>query len=258
MIVFFVQNLIPTLAYVYELRINELFLMKNSKYTHSEKVHKITDSEAIVPELVKLLNPKSVVDVGCGTGNFLYCFKKEGVTDILGLDGPWVNKEMLFKHISPEEFLEADFEKEIRLEKKFDLVVSLEVAEHLSASAADGFVKNLVNAGKMIVFSAAIPFQGGQNHLNEQWLTYWEEKFLTHEYECHDVLRPIFWDNDNIPYYYKQNMVLFCPKGYKFDKPVVYNPLKNVVHKDLYTRRAKKIAPLVNLYSKIKQFFGQY
>jgi 2-polyprenyl-3-methyl-5-hydroxy-6-metoxy-1,4-benzoquinol methylase len=59
------------------------------------------------------------------------------------------------------------------LEKEFDLVVSLEVAEHLPASAADQFVNTLVKHGKKILFSAAIPGQGGQDHLNEQWPDYW-------------------------------------------------------------------------------------
>lgn len=161
--------------------------MKNSRYIHDEHVHNIDAPMEIVPELVSILNPKSVVDFGCGLGTFLYCFKKEGVKEVLGIDGPWVNKELLFKYLTPNEFKEYNLEEKIILGKKFDLVISLEVAEHLSENSADIFVSNLIDAGEMIVFSASIQYQEGQNHINEHWPDYWEQKFLNHGYEMHDI-----------------------------------------------------------------------
>ena len=118
-----------------------------------------------------------------------------GVNDVLGIDGSWVNKDLLHKYINPEEFLEHNLEKKIKLDKKYDLVLSLEDAEHLDKDSADVFVQNLVNSGNLILFSAAIPNQGGQNHINEQWLTYWEEKFAKYNYVIQDIIRPIFWNN---------------------------------------------------------------
>src|SRR5687768_14165313 len=155
--------------------------MKN-KYTHSEEVHNLSAPQEIVPQLVKLFNPKSVVDIGCGLGTFLHCFKLEGVKDVLGIDGPWVNKELLKKYLNENEFLERDLEKEILLEKKYDLVLSLEVAEHLAPESADIFIQSLISSGRIIIFSAAIPRQGGQNHVNEQWLPFWEDKFMRYGY----------------------------------------------------------------------------
>ncbi len=145
------------------------------RYKHEKKNHNLKNPRIIVPEIIKLLDPKSVVDIGCGLGTFLNVFKQFGVNDVLGIDGAWVNKDLLFEYINPEEFLEYNLEEEIRLDRKYDLVVSLEVAEHLKKDSADIFVQNLVNSGNLILFSAAIPNQGGQNHLNEQWLTYWEK-----------------------------------------------------------------------------------
>jgi 2-polyprenyl-3-methyl-5-hydroxy-6-metoxy-1,4-benzoquinol methylase len=119
-------------------------------------------------------------------------FKQSGVTEVLGVDGPWADKSLLFKNITESEFHECNLEKEVQLSKKYDLVVSLEVAEHVSNASAELFVKNLINAGSLILFSAAIPNQGGQNHINEQWLSYWEAIFEKQNYVLHDVMRPIF------------------------------------------------------------------
>jgi SAM-dependent methyltransferase len=210
------------------------------KYKHNEVVHNLSAPNIIVPEIIKLLNPNSVVDIGCGLGTFLSVFKQLGVNDVLGIDGPWVNKELLYNYIKPEEFLEKNLEKEIKLDKKYDLVVSLEVAEHISKDAADIFVQNLINSGTLILFSAAIPDQGGQNHINEQWQTYWEEKFAKYNYVVHDVIRPIFWDKNDVFWWYRQNMILVAPRD--FTLPVVKAvPMRNIVHYELYKAKIWEI-----------------
>lgn len=218
-----------------------------TKYTHTEDVHNVESPSIIVPELIKIVNPKSVVDIGCGLGTFLKVFKSHGVNEVLGVDGPWVNKELLYKNIAPNEFFESDLEKEIKLDKTYDLVISLEVAEHLSENTADEFVKSLVNAGKVILFSAAIPYQGGQNHINEQWLTYWEEKFLKHKYVVHDIIRPIFWNDPKVFWWYRQNMVLITANDVKLDYSVDANSMRNVVHYKLYESKAIELNKLETL-----------
>lgn len=215
-----------------------------SKYVHTTKVHNLTDPEIIVPEIVKLFNPKSVVDIGCGLGTFVSVFKANGVKEVLGVDGPWTNRELLYKNIKEEEFLEYDLEKEITLDKEYDMVISLEVAEHLSGTAAETFAKSLVNAGKLIIFSAAIPQQGGQNHINEQWITYWEEKFNKLGYVVQDVIRPIFWYNSDICWWYRQNMILVTPKDYQITFEAQEIPMRNIVHYQLFEDRSKELAEL--------------
>ena len=96
-----------------------------TKYKHEEHVHNLESPNQIVPEIIKLLAPKSVVDVGCGIGTFLNVFKKNHVQDVLGIDGSWVNRDLLHKHISEEEFKECNLEEPIQLEKKYDLALSL-------------------------------------------------------------------------------------------------------------------------------------
>ena len=207
------------------------------KYEHGEGFHNLDSPNEIVPYVIDLLKPKSVVDFGCGIGTFLAAFKNNGVDDILGLDGVWVDMQLLEKYIPRQHFQTWDLEKAIILNRKYDLVISLEVAEHLSEEAADTFVDSLSNAGDVILFSAAIPNQGGQNHINEQWLDYWEEKFALRGLTLYDTLRPIFWDNPKIFWWYKQNMVIFSRHSLAKDNP---SPYKNVVHPEFYDYHEKQ------------------
>jgi SAM-dependent methyltransferase len=217
-----------------------------SKYIHKEVVHNVNDPQKIVPAVIKILNPKSVVDIGCGLGTFLSVFKQQGVTDVLGIDGPWVDKNLLQKNIALNEFKEMDLEKEIVLEKKYDLVVSLEVAEHLAKEKAELFVKSLINSGNVILFSAALPNQRGQNHINEQWLSYWEAIFNKQGYVIHDVIRPIFWNDKELFWWYRQNMVLVTPKDYVFSQNLPECPMRDLVHPELFESRNKELEEITS------------
>ncbi len=214
---------------------NELNM--KAKYNHSVTLHNLKAPKEIVPLMMDIIQPKSVVDVGCGLGTFLRVFQEAGVQDIVGVDGPWCNKELLAQNISLDYFIETELEQPISLNRKFDLVVCLEVAEHLTPGRAKTFVQDLTSMGDVVLFSAAIYKQGGVNHFNEQWLGYWEELFKQQGFELHDVLRPYFWENKKVFSYYRQNMVLFTKAGYKLkeDARLKQNLLKNVVHPDLYT-----------------------
>jgi len=171
------------------------------------------DSAAqLVPILVDTIAPASVVDVGCGTGTWLAAFKRQGVEDIFGLDGEWVETEAL--EIPPTQFRAADLTKPFTCSRTFDLAVSLEVAEHLPEQSAEGFVHSLVNLAPVVVFSAAIPFQGGDAHLNEQWPDYWAKRFRAHGYVAIDYVRPRIWGNPAISWWYAQNTLVFCTEDY--------------------------------------------
>jgi 2-polyprenyl-3-methyl-5-hydroxy-6-metoxy-1,4-benzoquinol methylase len=217
------------------------------KYVHREEYHSVQAPKEIVPVIIKLFNPDNVVDVGCGLGEFLYYFKKHGVEDVLGIDGHWVDKRQIKRHLEPFEFQEHDLENKLELERYYDLVISLEVAEHLPPASANAFVQNLISAGKLIVFSAAIPTQGGQNHQNEQWLTYWVEKFSKYNYKLHDIIRPLIWDNEKIHWWYRQNIVLFAPENYRPPSNLLVNPIQNIVHYDLLLERSEYAEQLKNL-----------
>lgn len=225
------------------------------KYIHTDFLHNLRDPKHIVPEIIKIVNPKSVVDIGCGLGTFLYCFKENGISDVLGIDGPWTNKDMLSKYLTENEFVEKNLEEFFSLDKKYDLAISLEVAEHVSSESADIFVKNLIAAGKIILFSAAVPLQGGQNHINEQWLSYWEEKFSENGYTIHDVIRPLIWDNPEIFWWYRQNMVLVTPNDYVLDENLVKNPLRDIIHPKLFILKCNYLKIMENGELSPKTYF---
>lgn len=164
-------------------------------------------AEAIVPLVLELTQAQSVVDVGCGTGTWLSVFQQYGVKHILGIDGEYVNSDLL--EIPQEKFLPINLEQPFELDEKFDLVVSLEVAEHLPEEIAESFVNCLVQLGPVVLFSAAIPFQGGVNHVNEQWPDYWMNYFQEQGYVAIDCLRKEAWQNQKIEYWYAQNLLLF-------------------------------------------------
>lgn len=175
-------------------------------YIYEESVHNLSAPREVVPIVMNLLQPESVLDVGCGIGTWLKAFEENGVRDYIGVDGDHVSKSLL--RISEDKFKVHDLRRGWSLDRKFDLVLSLEVAEHLPADCSDQFIETLVDHGKTILFSAAIPGQGGQNHLNEQWPSYWQNKFERHGFYFHDVLRPLIWENQNVNWWYRQNIFL--------------------------------------------------
>ena len=181
--------------------------MNDIKYLHNEAVHNFKAPNEIVPFVINLLNPKSVVDIGCGIGTWLAIFKEHGVQKILGLDGSFVDKKLLKIHETS--FKEVDLEKSFELENKFDLAISLEVAEHISFENSDVFIKSICNLSDLVIFSAAIPNQGGQNHINEQPPMFWIQKFELKGYKAYDVIRPVFWNNVDVDWWYKQNIFIF-------------------------------------------------
>ncbi len=156
-------------------------LIPQSQYSESFFEGIRADSEAaarvIVPMLNQLLStpPRSVIDVGCGVGAFLAEFSRFGVSDFLGVDGSWVPVGSL--SISPDRFRALNLEQPLQIGRRFDLVICLEVAEHLEKISSDSIVKSLVNLAPVVLFSAAVPGQTGVNHLNCQWPDYWARKF---------------------------------------------------------------------------------
>jgi SAM-dependent methyltransferase len=164
-------------------------------------------AEILVPYVVDLVGPRSVVDVGCGHGVWLKVFAEHGVEDVLGVDGEYIDESKL--EISAERFMAADLAARLELRRRFDLAVSLEVGEHLPESAAATYVESLVALAPAVLFSAAIPGQGGIHHVNEQWPGYWADHFDRHRYRCIDCFRMRLWELDAMQPWYAQNALLF-------------------------------------------------
>lgn len=150
---------------------------------------------------------RTAVDVGCGVGTWLSVLQTMGAETVMGIDGPWVPRDKLV--IPESSFRVADLNADFASSEHFDLAISLEVAEHLRPESADRFVRNLVALSDVVFFSAALPFQGGNQHLNEQWPDYWMRRFATHGYVPLDLVRKRLWADERIPVWYRQNSLLY-------------------------------------------------
>jgi SAM-dependent methyltransferase len=195
-------------------------------------------AEVVVPLVNGLVRPGSVLDVGCGVGTWLAEWVSEGVTDVIGLDGGYVDRAAM--QIQPAKFRPADLRNPFSLGRRFGLVESLEVAEHLDETCADAFVRSLVSHSDTVLFSAAIPGQGGTHHVNEQWPSYWVTKFTRAGLRLFDVIRPAIWNDRRVDWWYRQNILLFS-KSPAFD---MYDTCIDIAHPEFWEARQKSY-PLV-------------
>jgi SAM-dependent methyltransferase len=189
--------------------------MRSEHYTRSfyERLRNgaTRSAEVIAPLVLQFVSVRSVVDVGCGDGSWLAIFRKLGVNDIQGIDGDYVDPDLL--QIPRDRFQSFDLTKPFSLGRTFDLAVSLEVGEHLPLETAIFFVESLTRLAPLVLFSAAIPFQGGDHHINEQWPDKWAELFKQHGYVPVDFIRKRVWEDESVEWWYAQNTLLFVRAG---------------------------------------------
>ncbi|MGI8622978.1 MAG: methyltransferase domain-containing protein [Solirubrobacteraceae bacterium] len=166
-----------------------------------------TSARAILPWMLELAAPGSVIDVGCGTGAWLSVCRELGVEDVRGYDGGWVPLDDLrFPH---ERFVCVDLAGPAAESARADLAICLEVAEHLPAEAADHLIARLAGHASCVLFSASVPGQRGDHHVNEQWPAYWAERFARHGLHACDIVRPRFWEDPQVAWWYAQNAILY-------------------------------------------------
>lgn len=208
----------------------------DQEFYKKNKVGSLNSAKIIVPIILKNMKIKSVVDIGCGTGTWLSEFIKHDVNNVLGIDGNWVDEKMLL--IPKDKFHSKDLNQKFNLERKYDLAISLEVAEHIKKENSDIFIDNLCKLSDVILFSAAIPNQFGEGHINCNWQEYWIEKFEKRGYKTIDIIRNKVWNNEKVEYWYKQNTFLFA-KNYEFKEELYEKSIpNNIVHPILLDKRS--------------------
>lgn len=175
----------------------------------------------ILEYLMTMTDAKSFIDVGCGQGEWLAILESEYSPErLVGIDGEWIDQNNLaFKRGLYIESDLAAIETYNNLDSKtignFDLAISLEVGEHLPESTAKTYVAFLTSLAPAVLFSAAVPLQGGMNHINEQWPEYWRSLFADNGYMCLDVIRPFIWTDEEILPHYRQNIFLYYSADYR-------------------------------------------
>jgi SAM-dependent methyltransferase len=187
-------------------------------------------ARAIVPLLLEQVAARSAVDLGCGTGAWLQILAEHGADDVVGVDGPYIDRSQL--RIPAERFVAADLASPPPLGRTFDLALSLEAAHYAPAEAAEAIVGWLAAHAPVVFFSAAVPHQPGGPGLNRQWPAYWSGLFEARGFRCHDTLRPRLWERPGADWWYAQNGLLFAREDASVAGPPTARPLA-LVHPEL-------------------------
>ena len=179
----------------------------NAEFYADMEISSVTSAKEIIPLLINRYQPISVVDIGCGTGAFAQEFIQNGVEDVVGYEGDWMRETETL--LQKDKYIYVDFTNEISATRIYDLCLCLEVAEHLDYSSARTLVSTLTSFSQRVVFSAAIPCQGGNHHVNEQWPEFWAELFAEKGFILEWDPRLSIWNNSKIASCYRQNLLVF-------------------------------------------------
>ncbi len=202
----------------------------NRDWYESHKDATGRSAAVIAAYVASIVSPSSIVDLGCGTGPWLAAF---GVSDCLGCDGPWVDLRQL--QIPTECFRVHDLSQPFRLDREFDLALSIEVGEHLPESSSATLVDSLTALAPVVLFSAAVPGQTGAGHVNEQWPDYWMNLFADRNYAACDVIRLRFWNHPDVRYFHAQNIILYVRRDRLHDLAIDETPVPRLIHPRLYS-----------------------
>lgn len=213
----------------------------NDQFFAAQREASRQSASVIVPLLLEAVRPASVCDVGCGIGTWLAEFYERGVTDVIGVDGAYVKGTML--EIPADRFEVRDLNQPLRLRRRFELVTCLEVAEHLKPERSESLVADLAALAPVVCFGAAVPWQGGTEHINERWQDAWAEMFARRGYWAVDLIRPVVWDRLDVEPWYSQNTLVYASRDVALRTeglPSYKIPLR-VVHPRLYHRRMSRV-----------------
>jgi len=196
------------------------------------------------------LRVDSLLDFGCGTGSWLRAAASLGLADLVGLDAVELSADLL---VCDKSFIKlVDLDSIIDFGRRFDVVLSLEVAEHLPQESAHNLIRTITSHADLCLFSVAIPFQNGQYHINCQWPSYWQAIFNKHGFMCSDDIRPIMWDMDVDPWY-KQNIF----RAHRSSCAGTEGRILSLVHRDMLNHISlARNSPMKRLFDKARSFLG--
>lgn len=194
-----------------------------------EMIHEgaLISARIIAPLVHDIFGPKSVIDIGCGTSAWLTAFREiDEDVQVFGVDGEY--NQFASERLGGE-YEAFDLSQPFYPLFKYDLAITLEVAEHLDEQYADTFVQSITRCSDNILWSAAVPGQRGVHHVNEQFPSYWIPKFEALGYKCNGEFRKHFWYDERIENWYRQNILLFS-KHFDWDTPV-----EDLIHYNNYS-----------------------
>jgi cyclopropane fatty-acyl-phospholipid synthase-like methyltransferase len=222
--------------------------MYNDEFYESQYQRSELSALSIITIINRHFELNSVIDVGCGRGSWLNAaYKVLGEEiELTGIDGIYNSEHFKNKNIK---YIPSNLEEKIyptEDNEKYDICFCLEVAEHLTANRAPSFIEELTDLSDIILFSAAIPNQGGTNHINENFQSYWADIFSTLDYYPFDIVRHEVWNNDEVDFWYRQNIIIYIKKNSYYynlySSKILTENFKNLnlVHPDCYINAVSK------------------
>lgn len=171
---------------------------------------KVNARKVLQPVFGILGVPNSFLDIGGGAGSWCAAAKNLGVQRVRLVDACPPNQ--VIPELSQEEQVQANLEEGIPNQGQFDLVICIEVIEHLTDHAASRLIKQMTSFSNFILFSAAIPGQGGIGHISERLHEYWHNKFSQFKFDKYDVIRPMLISRSDISSIHRQNLFIYAKK----------------------------------------------
>lgn len=209
----------------------------------------VRSSADAVLSIINVLD-KTIVDFGCGRGDWLTVARALGAKEVLGLDSYAINE-----HPLDIPSLYTDITQPVQLDKRYDVAICLEVAEHIAETYADTLIDSLVHAAPVILFSAAVKGQGGIHHVNEQPPAYWYQKFIQHGYQCYDF-RHLLWNNTAIEPWYRMGCLVYIHQDHPAELLKQFRtdaaPL-HLIHPDIFEAYAPLGKDIILHWDKTKE-----
>jgi SAM-dependent methyltransferase len=212
-------------------------LMQEEVFEYPDQYYNSQSAEQVLPVILALYNPDSMLDIGCGNGTWLLAASKLGIQDLFGVDaqesdaGNWP--------LSKDQFSIKDLTQPFSLGRKFDMAICLEVAEHLPPTAASTLIDSLVKHSDLIVFSAAIPGQEGDRHIHNNEPAYWQQLFRERGFNTQDNIRPQIWDNEKVFWWYRQNIFIAQKSRDECKKP--FDKIPHLVHPEHFKEKIESV-----------------
>lgn len=188
----------------------------SKKYYLRHRSLTLSSAKKIVKLLPDYFDPKYILDIGCGYGEWMLAFKDQYPScKLTGIDGHWIKSDELI--CKDSDFFAADLNAGLPLEiynKNYDLISCLETITDLSEKKGKQLIYQLCKITNLCLFSSGTPIQTHGPHKNRQWQSYWHNLFEKNGFKVLDFIRPATWNDPNVGPWYSQNCFLFAKKSW--------------------------------------------
>jgi SAM-dependent methyltransferase len=183
----------------------------DTAFYETQQAGSLKSAREMLPLLAVVYPFRSVVDIGSGVGTWLRAAAEHGATELVGVEGEWVKDNR--NRFSDASYVYADLNTPLSMDRRFDLAISLEVAEHLNPDRSQRFVEDICRSSDVVMFGAAMPRQNGNAHINGRPHSFWIDLFEKRGFVCLDLFRPKVWYNSSVEPWYAQNTFLFVAES---------------------------------------------